>query len=332
MLIEDNDEYEYIRVKKKSKTYVNLDITANCLEDLINIVNKYKFDSKNCYNINLEVLHNIKDELIELNNFVGLDKIKKSIFEQLIYFLQNLENDDFKHIVIYGPPGTGKTEIAKIIGKLYSKIGILKKKIFKSATRCDLIAEYLGQTAIKTKNVIKSALDGVLFIDEAYSLGSDDLYSQECLNTLCYELSENKKNLMVIIAGYKKELDENFFTKNPGLNSRFIWRFEINNYSCKELMNILKKKINDDGWKIDDNILNEDWFERNMNYFTNYGRDMEILFFKIKIIHCNRVFGKLELFKNITLEDLNDGFNLFIDNSEVKQRNIEVKQRNIEVK
>ena len=93
-------------------------------------------------------------------------------------------------------------------------------------------------------------------------------------------------------------------------------------------MNIFIKKIKDDGWTINDNVLNEDWFEKNYNYFTNYGRDIETLLFKTKIVHSNRVFGKLELFKKITLEDLNNGFNLFLDNNEVKQRIIKNQTNN----
>ena len=317
---------KYIKFKKP-KTYMELEIKANSLRDLIDITDRYKLDDEHYYNINLEGLYNIKDDLIELNDLIGLEKIKKSIFEQLIYFIQNLhtsniKNDgDFKHTVIYGPPGTGKTLIAKILGKLYSKIGILKKNYFKIVTRSDLIAGYLGQTAIKTKKVINEALGGVLFIDEAYSLGGEnsDNYSKECIDTLCHELSENKEDLMVIIAGYEDELNEYFFSKNKGLDSRFIWRFEIDSYSYIELMKIFQKKINDIGWELIE--VKENWFKKNISYFTNYGRDMETLLLKTKIAHSKRVFGKPDLIKKITLEDLNKGFDLFKDNAEVKKRN-----------
>jgi SpoVK/Ycf46/Vps4 family AAA+-type ATPase len=287
-------------------------------------MNEYKEDTE--YNIDLCSLHNIKAELIELNNMIGINNMKQSITEQLIYFIQELHvgvnTSEFKHTIIYGPPGTGKTEIAKIIGKMYSKLGILKNNIFKKVTRNDLIAGYLGQTAIKTKKVIQQALGGVLFIDEAYSLGGEnsDNYSKECLDTLCHELSEYKDELMVIIAGYENELNKYFFSKNKGLDSRFVWRFEIDSYSYKELMYIFIKKINDIGWKVDeDNKINEEWFKTKMSYFKNYGRDMEILLLKTKIVHSKRVFGKPDLLKKITLEDLNNGFELYKDNSEVKK-------------
>ena len=317
-------------IKKKQKIYYELDVKASSLYDLIEITNKYSYNEDYNYNIDLEGLHKIKDDLIELNNLIGLDKIKKSIFEQIIYFIQKLhltkneKDGDFKHTVIYGPPGTGKTLIAKILGKIYSKIGILKNNYFKSITRSDLIAGYLGQTAIKTKKVIQEALGGVLFIDEAYSLGGEnsDNFSKECLDTLCHELSEYKNELMVIIAGYENELNDFFFSKNKGLDSRFIWRFEISGYNYKELMNIFLKKINDIDWSLDENNkINDDWFKVKMPYFTNYGRDMEILLLKTKIVHSKRVFGKKELLKKISIDDINKGFQLFKENPEVIKRN-----------
>ena len=119
------------------------------------------------------------------------------------------------HTVIYGPPGTGKTEVAKIIGRLFSKLGVLKKNVFKKVTRADLIAGYLGQTAIKTKEVVNSAIGGVLFIDEAYALGNKekrDIFAKECIDTFAHY--DNKDKLMVIIAGYEDELNKCFFEYN----------------------------------------------------------------------------------------------------------------------
>ena len=122
---------------------------------------------------------------------VGLDDFKGQILNQLLYFIQNLHvgiESDYMHSVLYGAPGTGKTEIATILGKMYSKIGILKKNIFKKVNRSDLVAGYLGQTAIKTTKVIDECLGGCLFIDEAYSLANNyegDSFTRECIDTLC---------------------------------------------------------------------------------------------------------------------------------------------------
>jgi SpoVK/Ycf46/Vps4 family AAA+-type ATPase len=222
------------------------------------------------------------------------------------------------HTVIYGPPGTGKTEVAKIMGKIYSKIGVLSKGTFKKVTRNDLIAGFLGQTAIKTKDVIKDAIGGVLFIDEAYSLGNDekkDSFSKECIDTLCESLSDNKDDLMVIIAGYERELNECFFNYNKGLESRFVWRFNIDNYSAEDLYNIFIKKVNDIEWTINIDSINAGWFKKNMNHLTFFGRNIETVLAKTKISHSKRVFCKPENDKKIiTLQDLNNGFEMYLKN------------------
>jgi len=230
---------------------------------------------------------------------------------------------DFMHTVIYGPPGSGKTEVAKIIGRIFSNLGILNKKIFKKVSRNDLVAGYLGQTAIKTKDMIKASLGGVLFIDEAYSLGNSekrDSFAKECVDTLCEALSEHKHNWMVIIAGYEKELNECFFGLNEGLNSRFTWRFKLDGYKPGELKSIYEKQVRDYGWKTAA-TLPESWFASRMDYFTTYGRDMETLFTKTKIAHSRRVFClPVSEKKIVTLADLENGFKLFIENPEVKDR------------
>jgi SpoVK/Ycf46/Vps4 family AAA+-type ATPase len=254
--------------------------------------------------------------------------MKKSILDQLLYFIQELhignQISEFKHTVIYGCPGTGKTEIAKIIGNMYSKLGILKNNVFKKVTRNDLIAGYLGQTAIKTKKVIDECLGGVLFIDEAYSLAStenNDTYSKECLDTLCEALSDHKDDLMVIIAGYDKELEDTFFRVNRGLESRFIWRFKMDPYNHKEMMKIFKKKVFEHEWNFENETeINEKWFSNKKEVFKNFGRDMELLFTYTKIAHGRRIYGKdKELRKKISLPDINNGYEIFLKNRQQKE-------------
>ena len=125
---------------------------------------------------------------------------------------------------------------------------------------------------------------------------------------------------MVIIAGYEKELNECFFSYNEGLNSRFIWRFKVDDYVAEDLRNIFVKKARDFGWLVEEELKVE-WFEKNMKYFKYYGRDMETLFTKTKIAHSRRVFCKPdEMKKKIIMKDLENGFELFIKNEEVKNR------------
>jgi SpoVK/Ycf46/Vps4 family AAA+-type ATPase len=298
------------------------------IEDLLNIINKYPYNPLNQYNIDLKSLHNIKDPLTTLNNMIGMTNLKNNVVDQLLYFIQEFHKStsnsdckvggDYMHTIIYGPPGTGKTEVAKIIGSIYSKLGILNKGTFKKVTRGDLIAGYLGQTALKTKDVIKDALGGVLFIDEAYALGNSDKqdsFSKECIDTLCEALSDHKDNLMVIIAGYEKELDSCFFNYNQGLNSRFVWRFKTDEYNGDALYNIFLKKVGDVGWSILSTEINAGWFRKNKEHFPFFGRDIETLLSKIKISHSKRVFGEeISTKKLITISDLDNGLVVYLQN------------------
>ena len=309
--------------------HVNIDVEINIIKDLLDLCEKYPLKPDIKYNINMKAIHSIQKPLIALDNMIGMSALKSSIIDQIIFFIQNLhkskEHNDFMHTVVCGPPGTGKTEVAKIMGKIFSNLGILSRNKFKKVTRADMIAGYLGQTAIKTKEVIQNALGGVLFIDEAYSLGNQekrDSFAKECIDTLCESLSDHKDNLMVIIAGYEEELDKCFFNYNQGLNSRFTWRFKIDDYTPKELKLIFEKKIKEINWELkSENEFPVHWFEKNSSYFTFYGRDMETLLAKTKIAHSKRVFCKSDdQKKKITLNDLENGFKIYLENDEVKKR------------
>jgi len=314
------------------KKKVNIISEVNNINDLLSIIETYPNDTDIEYNINIDALHKIKPPLTELQNMIGMKDLKENIIDQIIFYIQNLhtlnagiKGNDFMHTVIYGPPGTGKTEIAKIIGSIFSKLGVLTKGTFKKVTRADLIAGYLGQTALKTRDVIKESLGGVLFIDEAYSLGNEekkDSFSKECIDTLCEALSDHKDNLMVIIAGYETDLNNCFFNYNQGLNSRFTWRFKTDEYTGDDLYKIFIKKVNDGGWSLDENSnINTKWFEKNKSHFKFYGRDIETLFAKTKIVHSRRVFClEQSIKKKITLKDLDKGLEIFLRNENSKHK------------
>ena len=319
----DNDD----KLVKKNKVIIDKSIYT--LTDLIDVINTNDYCHDTEYNIDLESLHKVKTEIIALNDMIGMETIKQSVLEQMLFFIQKLDidingNSDYKHTVIYGPPGTGKTEIAKLIGNMYSKLGILHKNVFKKVTRSDLIAGYLGQTAIKTTKIIDECIGGVLFIDEAYSLASNDngdSFSKECLDTLCEKLSDHKNDLMVIIAGYEDELKNTFFKVNKGLESRFIWKFTMDKYNAKELQQIFNKRVLESGWKLhcDSGILNK-WFDINYKDFVNYGRDMEQLLTYVKITHGKRIYGKdTDLRKKIIMDDIKNAFKIFKNNRENKE-------------
>lgn len=309
---------------KIKKEKITIEQEINDIDDLIKLMEYYPLKCTVEYNINMEAIHNIKSPLIELNSMIGMNTLKQNVVDQILYFIQDLHkisnsvSSDYMHTVIYGPPGTGKTETAKIMGKIFSGLGVLKKNKFMKVTRADLIAGYLGQTALKTQDVIKDSLGGVLFIDEAYALGNmekRDSFAKECIDTLCEALSDHKDDLMVIIAGYKNELEKCFFAYNSGLTSRFTWRFKTDDYSYKELFLIFKKKVKDINWKLSEKIT-DSWFQDKKDDFKYFGRDIETFLSKAKICHSRRVFCLPQEKKTIlTKRDLNKAFDLFKENN-----------------
>ena len=302
---------------KIHKKKITISAEIKSISDLIKLTNDYPMYDDIEYNINIQGIHRIKDYLIRLDAMIGLEELKQSILDQIIYFIHE-KDDDYLHTVLYGPPGTGKTEVATILGKIYTKLGILENGTFVKVTRSDFIAGYLGQTALKTRKLVEENLGGVIFIDEAYAMGNQekrDSFSKEALDTLCELLSDHKRDLMVIIAGYKEELDKCFFSYNPGLESRFAWQFDLRKYTPLELSLIFKKKVLDADWKLGKNVGNVEWFEKNKDHFKNYGRDIENLFSKTKICHFRRVFGKFKTRYILINEDLDNGLKKFINHN-----------------
>jgi len=288
------------------------------LSDLIELGKKYT-DTKKRYNIDMLMLHKITPVLEELNSMIGMRQVKRDIIDHVLYYLQNLDckNKDMLHTVIMGAPGVGKTQLGQILGKLYSKMGFLKKNIFKKASRADMVAKYLGQTAIKTEELIESCLGGVLFIDEVYSLGNKDnrdSFSKEAIDTLNLKLSEHKNEFVCIVAGYAREVDECFFSYNPGLSSRFPIRFTIDTYNAKELFQIFCKIVKDNNWTLNSDV-DIKFFKEHYNDFKYFGRDMENLFMYCKRSHSRNLFyNPITVKKELTLDDLKNGYEMFIIN------------------
>jgi replication-associated recombination protein RarA len=164
-----------------------------------------------------------------LINFAKVNEMRKSKGLPVVFL--------WLHSVFFGPPGTGKTTIARLISKSFKSLGILKKGHLVETDRSQLVAGYVGQTAIKTKEVLDKALDGVLFIDEAYSLSSDDDFGKEAIDTILKFMEDNRDRLIVIVAGYEDEMGT-FINSNPGLKSRFNKYYSFPNYSGSELLDI----------------------------------------------------------------------------------------------
>ncbi len=314
---------------KEADVLVPIDKPVKTLTDLIELGKTYDPKDKNRYVINMRSLNKCVKPLEELNAMIGMKNIKEMIIDLIFFRLQNIEDDtnELWHLVIQGTPGSGKTEVAKILAKLYHGLGITKTDKITFAKRSDLIGKYLGHTAKMTQEVFDNSKGGILFIDEAYSLGNPeqrDSFSKECIDTINQNLTENR-DTVVFIAGYKEQLNDSFFSYNPGLNRRFKMRLTIDKYTPSELKQIFLKKVSENNWFIkDDNHEKEiplSFFEKNKDVFKYNGGDMENLWHLTKIVHARRIFGKSNDFlKKITLEDLEKGFKAYCENEEVKQR------------
>lgn len=311
-----------------------MDYSFESILSLIELANKYRHTKKRPrkdivlertekfkYNVDIENLCLAIEPLKKLNQLVGMDSLKKDIIDQVLFYCQDLNSNEMMHTCLTGPPGVGKTTLGKILAELYCSLGFLKTDNFKLVSRPDLIAGYLGQTALKTQKVLKESLGGVLFIDEAYSLGNNDddsgnAYSKECIDTINKFLSENTTNFVMIIAGYKEELDKCFFAQNKGLERRFPWRYDLKEYTPTNLKDIFVYQVTQNGWSIDipDSELNT-FFDSNKKLFSNNGGDTLILFDKAKIVHSRRMFGKPVLLKrHLSIIDLENALVVFQKN------------------
>ncbi len=199
--------------------------------------------------------------LSDLNAYIGLDRVKADVNE----LVNSLRVDQLRrneglavpvrsrHMVFYGNPGTGKTTVARLVAKVYEALGFLSKGHLVATDRAGLIGQYLGQTAPKVKEVVESALGGVLFIDEAYSLtppNSHDLYGQEAIQQLILLMEQHRDDLVVIVAGYQDEMVR-FLDSNPGLRSRFTKKLLFEDYTPEQMVRIFAKICSDEEYSFD---------------------------------------------------------------------------------
>jgi len=318
---DDNDdsklEYEWLGADIKD------------IDDLIRVGQSYNPKKRKRYNLNLSRLNDLVIPLIELKNMIGMTDVKKIIFDQIIYYLQKLDdkNVDMLHTVIVGPPGVGKTQLTHIIAKIYNKLGFLKTDKVICAKRDDLIGEYVGQTAPRTRKVLEKALGGVLLLDEVYSLSptSEKDFAREAIDMINVYLSEHSHDLVCVIAGYKEPTYEKFLAYNDGLARRFTHHFEIKGYTAEELTLIFKKYILEQKWNLMDTVETiVPFIEKNMKYFPNFGGDMTTLFACCKKTHSKRLLlipteNELrDTKKKITIIDIEKGMKLFMD---IKSKN-----------
>ncbi len=228
--------------------------------------------------------------LLQLDEFVGMHDLKKSIVSQIQFIITNKGNLDghFLNTVLQGTPGTGKTTVAEIIYNIWASLDIFDNDTeFTILHRSDFVGSYMGHTANKTKKLLQKYSGGVIFIDEAYSLnnGDKDDYGKEALDQLNSFISEEKGKTIIIIAGYEEELDQHFFNVNPGLKRRFQWRFTIEKYDYVQLHQIFQLQLKKNNWSsVDCSKL----FKKYYNNFEYAGGDTENIAFKAKLNYCKR--------------------------------------------
>ena len=269
----------------------------------------------------------LEDVLAKLNKLVGLETVKEDV-NSLINLIQirkireerGIKQPDMSlHLVFSGNPGTGKTTVARLLGEIYSKLGILSNGHLVETDRSGLVAGYVGQTAIKTQDLIKEAMGGILFIDEAYALSSskgENDFGGEAIDTILKAMEDYRDDFIVIVAGYPKLMDE-FLHSNPGLESRFNKHIYFEDYNPQELFDIFVSMEEESSLKLDEKSEKflkghfEDVYKCRGDNFAN-GRYVRNMFEKVLSNQANRLVNIEDIsdddLNTLTLEDFDDCF------------------------
>ncbi len=260
---------------------------------------------------------NLEEVLAELDGLCGLERVKKDVKSLInLVKVQKLREEQglpvapmSLHLVFLGNPGTGKTTVARLLAKIYHAIGVLSKGQLVEVDRSGLVAGFVGQTAIKTGEVIQKALGGVLFIDEAYSLAGQDSpndFGREAIEVLLKGMEDHRKDLIVIVAGYD-ELMEQFIHANPGLESRFNKYFYFEDYDSPQLLEIFQSMCKKHGYALSEEA--ERWAKEDFQAIyqerdENFGnaRDVRNLFEKAVARQADRVAQLEEVTKEQLME------------------------------
>ena len=266
----------------------------------------------------IEKSKSIDEVFKELNELVGLQKVKDSLYDLVdLITLKNKTKDDLKinnvnlHMVFLGNPGTGKTTVARLISDILYDLKYIKQNKLVEVSSKDLVAEYVGQTAVKTMNVVEKAMGGILFVDEAYALadkGGENTFNGEAIATLIKAMEDYRDNLVVIFAGYTKEMQD-FLDSNSGIVSRIGYTMEFDDYTNEELKLIFSGMVKKAGFTLEedalvevDRLIDEHRFEKN---FGN-ARFVRNMYEKTVINHASntRDVKNNKVLKTITKADI----------------------------
>ena len=321
-----NDVYNEILSKTELSEELNikiLDYITNSYpksEDSYStyVDNLYKYVSFNKDVPSLEESKSVEDVFSELNELVGLEKVKKALHDLVdLITLKNKTKDDLKinnvnlHMVFLGNPGTGKTTVARMIGNILYDLKYIKQNKLIEVSSKDLVAEYVGQTAVKTMNVVEKAMGGILFVDEAYALADkngENTYNGEAIATLIKAMEDYRDNLVVIFAGYTKEMQD-FLDSNSGIVSRIGYTLEFDDYTNKELIEIFRGMVTKAGFILDEDCISvvEDLINQNRNT-KNFGnaRFIRNMYEKTVIKHASNTKNNKskKILKTITKKDI----------------------------
>jgi SpoVK/Ycf46/Vps4 family AAA+-type ATPase len=275
--------------KVKVQKTITFDKKITSLDELIKLGEDYSDEYEYTCNIDLSRLSKIIPELKAMRDLIGLASLKRDIVRQIVFELlgiQTADDSDMRHSCIFGPPGTGKTTVAQIIGKIYAKLGWLSKGDFIVGKRTDFIGKYVGHSEAKTKDFLNKCKGSVLYIDEFYSMGPNsmdgtDVFSKVVIDALNEFLSENSKDFICIISGYKKDIENCVFARNSGMNRRFPYRYTIEGYSAPELLLMFKKFVSDSKWQLEDGCVEAGTFS-DKEAFKYSGGDVRTFWEKVR--------------------------------------------------
>ena len=288
------------------------------IKDLLNIAWRYTGDA-----FDRQTLWRLIPELQALNNMCGLHDLKDQIVKFIVYSLLGLreetEEDDQGEslgIVFQGPPGTGKTRSAKIVAKIFYKLGIIPTDEVLFPKKEDFMGKYVGHTESQTAEIFNNAIGKVMFIDEAYFGAGDktDSFVTSFVNMLNQFIWDKRGQFVPMIAGYKEQLDRNLFDINPGLRSRFLMFVDTGDYKPVDMTKMFRNLVCAKGWELTDEAreYSKRLFEEKLEtHFKYFGRDVDNYFIKCKEEYSSRMLGISDNLFTITKEDMVDALEEF---------------------